>query len=275
LSEIIEGIFLGLIQGVTEFLPISSTAHLRVVPAVLGWPDPGAAFTAVTQLGTLLAVLVFFWNDLWRMGRAFFTGLTSAQVRASADYRLAWYLVAGTIPIAVAGVLFEKEIESSLRSLWVICAALAGLAVLLLLAEILGKRRRDLNEISLRDAIFIGLAQAVALVPGSSRSGVTITAGMAAGLKREAAARFSFLLSVPAVAASGIFEGVKLLRMEHLDEGWLKLLLATSVAAVSGYLAIAWLINLLKHHSTWVFIVYRILLAAVISALLLSASLSP
>jgi len=275
LSDIIQGIFLGLIQGVTEFLPISSTAHLRVVPAVLGWPDPGAAFTAVTQLGTLLAVLVFFWNDLWRIGRAFFSGLTDARTRASADYRLAWYLVAGTIPIGVAGVLFEKEIESSLRSLWVICAALAGLALLLLLAEVFGRRRRELNEIGLWDAIFIGLAQAVALVPGSSRSGVTITAGLAVGLKREAAARFSFLLSVPAVAASGIFEGIKLLRLEQVDEGWLKLFLATAVAAVSGYLAIAWLINLLKHHSTWAFIAYRILLAAVISALLLYGILSP
>ena len=204
--SVLEAIVLGIVQGLTEFLPISSTGHLRIVPAMLGWEDPGAAFTAVTQLGTMAAVLLYFRADLWRISRAWLGSLRDPGLRGTPDARLGWYILLGTLPISVFGLLFKDQIETGARDLYLIGSALIVLGLILLLAEQVGRRDRDFEHIRTKDGIAIGLAQALALVPGVSRSGATITAGLFMGLDRPAAARFSFLLSVPAVVLSGVFQ---------------------------------------------------------------------
>ncbi len=269
-----QSIVLGLVQGLTEYLPISSTAHLRVIPALVGWPDPGAAYSAVVQLGTLLAVLVYFWSDLLRIAAAFFRGIARRQPFAEQDARLAWMIVVGTIPVGVAGLLFQDVIKTGLRSLWVVSGALAGLAILLGLAEWLGKRQRTMDRLGWTGGLLIGLAQALALIPGASRSGVTITAGLFVGLNRADAARFSFLLSVPAIAASGLYELLDLAKHSPGGIPWLEVGLGTVVAAVSGYAAIAFLLRFLQRRSTLVFIVYRLALGGLIAALLASGVLT-
>jgi len=271
--DILQSIILGLIQGLTEFLPISSTAHLRVIPALLGWQDPGAAFSAVVQLGTLAAVLVYFFKDLVEISAAWGRGLLTRRPFTDPKAKMAWILIFGTIPIGVVGLLFQDSIETTLRSLWVVALALIGLALLLALSEAVGKKKRTQSQIGWRDGLMIGLAQTLALIPGASRSGVTITAGLFAGLNRADAARFSFLLSVPAVAASGLYEALKLARLELGQVSWLSVGLATGVAAVSGYLAIAGLIRFLQKRSTLVFIVYRILLGGCLIGLLAAGQL--
>jgi undecaprenyl-diphosphatase len=269
----LQSIVLGLVQGLTEFLPISSTAHLRVVPALLGWQDPGAAYSAVVQLGTLAAVLIYFFKDLLQMAAAWGRGIVRRRPFEDQKSKMAWILIAGTVPIGVLGLIFQHPIETTLRSLWVVACALIGLALLLALAEALGKRRGDMQHIGWFDGMVIGCAQALALIPGASRSGVTITAGLFCGLNRADAARFSFLLSVPAVAASGIYEMVKLAKTPMGEVSWLSILLGTLAAAVSGYLAIAGLIRFLQRRSTLVFIVYRVLLGGAIIGLLASGVL--
>lgn len=271
-----QGTVLGIVQGLTEFLPISSTAHLRVVPALLGWPDPGAAFSAVVQLGTLLAVLVYFASDLGRLSRAWIRAVLAGRPAQDEQARLAWLILLGTVPVGVVGLLAEQAIETWLRSLWVVSAALIALALVLALAERLGSRKTGLAGTGWRQGLSVGLAQTLALIPGVSRSGVTITAGLFAGLKRADAARFSFLLSVPAVAASGLYEGYKLLRSSGLEGiDWPSLLLATAMAAASGYLAVAGLIRYLQKRSTMVFVAYRILLGVAILALCAGGILEP
>lgn len=257
---------LGTVQGLTEFLPISSTAHLRVVPAFAGWEDPGAAFTAVTQLGTMAAVLLYFRNDLARIGWTWLRSLWTPALRRELDARMGWYIGLGTIPIGVCGVAFKDLIETGARNLWVISGTLIGLALLLLAAERAGKQKRDLNHINLRDGLLIGGFQALALIPGVSRSGATITGGLFLGFTRESAARYSFLLSVPAVVLSGLYElpsiggtGVP---------GIAPTAVATLLAFVVGYASIAWLLRFLVRHSTAVFIVYRIGLGCAVIVLL-------
>ncbi|HOX46672.1 MAG TPA: undecaprenyl-diphosphatase UppP [Myxococcota bacterium] len=271
----LQAIVLGLVQGLTEYLPISSTAHLRIVPALAGWPDPGAAFSAVVQLGTLLAVVVYFARDLWRLARAFALGLARRRPFAEPDARLAWLLLLGTLPIGLAGLACQDAIEGALRSLWVVSVSLAALALVLALAERVGRRSSALAGLGWGGGLAIGLAQALALVPGVSRSGVTITAGLFAGLTRADAARFSFLLSVPAVAASGLYELLQLVR--ELPEGvpWLAVGLGTAAAFASGLGAIAFLMRFLARHSTWVFVIYRLVLAAVLVVLLSCGILPP
>jgi undecaprenyl-diphosphatase len=259
--DLIQSSVLGLIQGLTEYLPISSTAHLRVLPALLGWPDPGAAYSAVVQLGTLLAVLVFFFRDLLTLFKAFVQGIRKGQPWAQAESRLAWLILLGTVPVGVVGLLFQEAIRTSLRSLWVVALALAGFALLLGLAESLGRRRQNMSQIGLKEGFLIGCAQALALIPGASRSGVTITAGLLLGLKRADAARYSFLLSVPAIFASGLFELFELAEVNPQGVPWLSVMIGTVVAAVSGYAAIAFLLRFLQRHSTWVFVCYRLLMA--------------
>jgi undecaprenyl-diphosphatase len=202
----LEDIVLGIVQGLTEFLPISSTAHLRIVPAFLGWDDPGAAFTGVTQLGTMVAVLVYFRADLERIAAAWLRSLRDPAARSDPNARLGWYIAIGTVPIAVLGLIFKDQIENGARDLYLIGSALIVLGLVLLAAERVGSHERGIETINTRDGILIGLAQSLALVPGVSRSGATISAGLFAGLKRPDAARFSFLLSVPAVVLSGLFE---------------------------------------------------------------------
>jgi len=271
---LLRAVVLGIVQGVTEFLPISSTAHLRIVPELLGWPDAGAAYTAMIQLGTVAAVIVYFWADLVRLGRAFFEGLFRGAPLGTQDARLAWYVLVGSLPIGILGLLFKRHIETSLRSLYVIALAMVVLALLLLLAERIAAHQRTLSEMTWKDGISIGLCQAVALIPGSSRSGTTLTGGLALGFRREDAARYSFLLSVPATAAAGLFEMRHLVRSGEPFTG-VDVLVGTVVAFVSGILAIAWLLRFLRTQSTVVFIVYRLLLGGLLLFLLGTGRLNP
>jgi undecaprenyl-diphosphatase len=263
--DAIQAIVLGIVQGLTEFLPISSTAHLRIVPAFMGWEDPGAAFTAVTQLGTMAAVLLYFRADLWRIATAWLASLRRPDRRGDLDARMGWYIILGTIPIGIFGLIFADQIESGARSLYVIGTTLILLGLLLLAAERVGRRNRDLRSITRRDGIVIGLAQACALVPGVSRSGATITAGLFLGFDRESAARYSFLLSVPAVVLSGLFELRKIGDEQGAGAG--ATAVATLLAFIVGYASIALLLRWLTRHSTAVFVAYRVALGALVLVL--------
>jgi undecaprenyl-diphosphatase len=266
--SVLEAIVLGIVQGLTEFLPISSTGHLRIVPAFLGWDDPGAAFTAVTQLGTMAAVLLYFREDLLRIARAWLRSLGDRSLRRQLDARLGWYIVLGTIPIGIFGVLFKDQIETGARDLYLIGTALIVLGLVLLLAEKVGTRERSLEQIRTKDGFAIGMAQALALIPGVSRSGATITAGLFMGLDRPAAARFSFLLSVPAVVLSGLLELGTILSDDDGDGTSIgALVVATVMAFLSGYLAIAWLLRYLSTHSTVIFVIYRVALGTLVLVL--------
>ena len=259
---------LGIVQGLTEFLPISSTGHLRIVPAFLGWEDPGAAFTAVTQLGTMAAVLLYFRHDLIRIALAWLRSLRDRPARRELDARLGWYIVLGTIPIGIFGLLFKDQIETGARDLYLIGTALIVLGLVLLAAEEVGSKSRTIEQIEARDGLAVGFAQALALIPGVSRSGATITAGLFLGLDRPTAARFSFLLSIPAVVLSGLLE---LGSIASGDEGQhvsaANLAIATILAFVTGYAAIAWLLRYLSNHSMLIFVIYRVVLGALVLVL--------
>jgi undecaprenyl-diphosphatase len=269
-----QAIVLGIVQGLTEFLPVSSTGHLRIVPAFLGWEDPGSAFTAVTQLGTLAAVLIYFRADLWRIVRAWAGSLGDRTLWRSPDHdaRLGWYIGFGTIPIGIFGLIFNDQIESGARSLYLIGTTLIVLGLLLLLAEKVGTRTRSIEELNGRDAAVMGLAQAAALVPGVSRSGATITGGLFRGLDRASAARYSFLLSVPAVVLSGLFEARKIGEPGGADLA--PTLIATLLAFIVGYASIAWMLRWLTSHSTAVFVVYRVVLGAIVLLLTATGAIS-
>ncbi len=273
--SVLEAIVLGIVQGLSEFLPISSTAHLRIVPAVLGWGDPGAAFTAVTQLGTIAAVLIYFRADLWRISRAWLGSLRSPRGDHGIDARLGWYIIAGTVPIAVLGLLLEDQIETSARSLYVIAAALIAFSAVMTLSERVATQHRNVDSIRLRDGVLLGFAQALALVPGISRSGATIAAGLFLGLDRAGAARFSFLLSIPAIVLSGVFQLLSILGGPEAGETALvPLLLATVLAFVSGYLSIAFLLRFLVNHSVNVFVGYRVVLGVIVVVLVSTGLIS-
>lgn len=263
-----QAIVLGLVQGITEFLPISSTAHLRIVPALLGWPDPGAAYSAVIQLGTVLAVILYFAKDVGRLLGAFVKGLVAKKPFETPDARLAWCVGLGTIPIGIAGLLLKKTIETTFRSLYVIAASLIVLAVVLFVVERVSKKRRQLADVTLTDGVIVGLWQAVALIPGSSRSGTTITGALMRGFTREDAARFSFLLSIPATALAGVFELKHLL--EAPDRPILMMAIGTAVSFFSGLAAIAWLLKLLRTRGLAGFVVYRIALGLLLVGLVAS-----
>ena len=269
--SILEAIVLGIVQGLTEFLPISSTGHLRIVPAFLGWEDPGTAFTAVIQLGTMLAVVVYFRHDLWNIARAWLRSLRDKAARSEQDARMGWYLIAGTVPISVFGLAFDDTIESKTRDLYLIGSMLILLGLVLLVAERVSNRERGVQSATLRDAIAIGFGQALALIPGVSRSGSTITVGLFLGFNREAAARLSFLLSVPAVVLSGLYQLGDAL---DADQGLGALLIATFFAFVSGYAAIAGLLRFLAGHTTYVFVAYRVVLGALVLALTAASVIS-
>lgn len=271
--SLLEAVVLGLIQGITEFLPISSTAHLRIVPALLGWDDPGAAYSAVIQLGTTAAVILYFARDLARLGLAALKALFAGQPFGTQDARLAWYVVLGTIPVAVLGVLLKKRIETSFRSLYVIAFALILLALVLLVVERVAQHKKSLETLGWKDALVVGLCQAVALIPGASRSGTTLTGALGVGLRREDAARFSFLLSVPATAAAGVFELGHLLKATDRPST-LALAVGTAVSFASGMLAIAGLLRFLRTHTTLIFVGYRVLAGGLLLALLVSGKLA-
>jgi undecaprenyl-diphosphatase len=260
-----EALVLGIVQGLTEFLPISSTAHLRIVPQIFGWSDPGAAFTAVVQLGTMAAVLLFFWRDLARIISAWVRSLFTPSLRGTLDARMGWYILLGTIPIAVLGLVFKDQIETGARDLRLIGWVLILFGLVLWLVDRVAPQTKQLEDLSLRDGLLFGLAQSLALIPGVSRSGATITAGRALSYTREAAARFSFLLSIPAVVLSGLFEARKL--GENGGPEWGPTILATVVAFVVGYAAIAWLLRWLTSHSMLVFAIYRVVVGVIVLAL--------
>jgi len=260
-----QALILGIVQGATEFLPISSSGHLRVVPAFAGWEDPGAAFTAVIQLGTMAAVLIYFRRDLWRILRAWLAELRVPFAERSSDAHLGWFILLGTIPISIFGFVFRNQIEDGARSLYLIGAMLIAFSFVMLAAERFGARQRELTSMNGRDGLFIGLFQALALIPGVSRSGATISAGLFRDFDRAAAARYSFLLSVPAVVLSGLFE-LKDLGGEG-SVGFVPTAIATIAAFVTGYAAIAWLLRYLAHHSLGIFVAYRIPLGILVIAL--------
>jgi undecaprenyl-diphosphatase len=268
----LEALVLGLVQGLTEFLPISSSGHLRIVPALLGWEDPGAGFTAVIQLGTMAAVLIYFRAELWRIARAWTGELRLPYRRRSHEANLGWFILLGTIPISIFGFVFRDQIESGARSLYLIGSALILFSFVMLLAEHLGSRRRPLEEMDGRDGLYIGVAQALALIPGVSRSGATISAGLLRGFDRVAAARYSFLLSVPAVVLSGLFELRKVGEAGEPPVG--ATIVATLVAFATGYAAIAWLIRYLGNHSLRVFVAYRIPLGILVLILTATGAIS-
>ena len=265
--NIFEAILLGLIQGLSEFLPISSTAHLTLTGKFLNLisaehPEHWTAFIAVVQLGTLLSILIYFYKDIVQIISEFFRDNLKHRLKyseQSINSRLGWMIIAGSIPVAVIGLLFKDIIEGALtKNLYVISGSLILFALILMIAEKVAEHKRDMNDLKLKDSIIIGTAQAFALIPGASRSGTTITGALFVGLNRSDAARFSFLLSIPAVFASGLFELYGSLK--YLDTSMsINLVIATIAAALSGYFAIDFLIKYLKKHSTFIFIYYRIL----------------
>ncbi|HEV7921157.1 MAG TPA: undecaprenyl-diphosphatase UppP [Thermoanaerobaculia bacterium] len=271
---IIQAIVLGLIQGLTEFIPISSTAHLEIVPMLLGWGDPGAAASAVIQFGTLLAAIIYFFRDIVRLIAGFFRGLVTRRPLADTDSREAWLVVIGTIPIVILGLLLKKHIESTFRGLWIVTAMVIIIAILMQAAERYAKRQqlREFEQLNVGDAVTIGLGQCLALVPGASRSGSTIMTALFRKVERATAARFSFLMSIPAVGGAGVLELVH--ERSHLASlGWTSIIVSIVVAFISGYASIWFLLRYLKTHTTHVFIYYRYALGAVMIALLASGYL--
>jgi undecaprenyl-diphosphatase len=270
----LEAIVLGLIQGLTEFLPISSSAHLRVSAAFAGWGDPGAAFTAVTQLGTETAVILYFRNKIGRILVAWFRSLRRPSTWSDdPDARMGWLVVIGTLPIAILGLLFEDEIESAFRDLRLIAMTLIVFGILLGVADYFGRRERDLDHLTVPHGIGFGLAQSLALIPGVSRSGGTITAGRLLGYKREEATEYAFLLAVPAVFASGLYQLTDI--GGDTAPAWGPTIVATIVAFLVGFAVIAWLMRFIKTHSYLPFVLYRIALGVLILILVLTGALDP
>lgn len=259
--DLLKAVVLGVIQGLTEFLPISSSAHLRIFPELFGWGDPGAAFTAVIQIGTELAVLIYFRKDIWRIGSAWVRSLSKAEYRGTFDARMGWFIIVGSLPIVVLGVLLKDVIERDFRNLWIVGCTLIVMGIVLGIADRIGRTDRPLGKLTLRDAVLMGLAQALALVPGVSRSGATISMGRFLGFEREAATRFAFLLAIPAVVGAGLFE-LKEIPHGHNDFGWGPTIVATVVSFVVGYAAIAWLLRYVSTNSYTPFVIYRIALGA-------------
>ena len=274
--SILEAIILGIVQGLTEFIPISSSAHLRIVPALLGWGDRGAATTAVIQLGTLIAVIVYFFRDIVGMTAAFFRGIARRKPFEEPESRLAWFVIVGTIPIVILGLTFKHFIETTARNLYITATMLIVMALLLWAAEVFvaRHRRRGMEELNMGDAVAVGLGQCIALIPGASRSGSTMMAAMFRKLSHETAARFSFLLSIPAILASGLLELVD--QREHLGElGWTSIAVATVVSGVVGWASIYWLLRYLRTHKTTIFIWYRVVLGVIMFALLATGFVHP
>lgn len=266
-----EALVLGIVQGLTEFLPISSSAHIRIFGDLFGWGDPGAAFTAVIQLGTEAAVITYFAKDIGRIVSHWFRSLPFAgrnRLHASdPDARMGWIVIFGTIPIGVLGLLFQDAIETKLRNLYIVAGVLALFAVILGWADRKSAHTKQLDEMTLGDGVLVGFGQAMALIPGVSRSGGTITVGLLLGYTREAAARVSFLLAIPAVVLSGFFQLAKNFDTASLAAG--PTILATIVSFVVGYAVIVWFLKLISTRSYMPFVVYRIVLAIVVVGLLI------
>lgn len=275
--NIVQAVVLGVVEGVTEFLPVSSTGHLTLVEALMGLPvdDAGVtAFTAVIQVGAIAAVLVFFRSDILRLARAWVRGLVDRGARTDPDHRLAWYVVLGSVPVGVVGFLGRDLVGGPLRSLWVVAGALIAWSAVMLVAERAGAQRRGEGDLTLRDAVVVGLVQCVALVPGVSRSGATISAGLLRGLDRVTATRLSFFLSIPALTAAGAYEALGSAGAISGSVGWGPTVVATLVSLVVAYACIAWLLRFVGRHPITVFIGYRVALGVVVAGLLATGVLS-
>ncbi|WP_217169729.1 undecaprenyl-diphosphate phosphatase [Streptomyces sp. AC512_CC834] len=280
-----ESLILGLVQGLTEFLPVSSSAHLRLTAAFAGWHDPGAAFTAITQIGTEAAVLIYFRQDIGRIISAWTRSLTDRSMRHDSDARMGWLVIVGSIPIGVLGLTLKDQIEGPFRDLRITATMLIVVGVIIGIADRMAardekggrhrtpKQRKELENLNVRDGLIYGLCQAAALVPGVSRSGATISGGLFMGYRREAAARYSFLLAVPAVLASGAFELKDAMESDHVS--WGPTLFATVIAFAVGYVVIAWFMKFISTKSFMPFVWYRIALGIVIIALVATGALSP
>lgn len=268
MEEILKAILLGVVQGLTEFLPISSTAHLRIIPSFFGWGDIGASYTAVIQVGTMIAIIIYFWKDLLNMFVSFFASLKSKDFK-SKDTRLFLMIVFGTIPIVLFGFLFKDFIRHEFRNMYIVASSLIFFSIVLLIADRYTKKLVSMDKLSFIDSMVIGFFQSLALIPGASRSGSTISGAFFRNMTREDAARFSFLLSIPAVFLSGTYEMFSQ-RKELLngDNAILSLVIATVVSGVVGYWSIWFLMSYIKKHSMMVFVVYRILFGILIIILL-------
>lgn len=270
MQEIYKAIILGVIQGLTEYLPISSTAHLRIIPSFFGWKDIGAAYTAVIQLGTMVAIILYFWDDIIKMLRAIFVSrntVSTANRRFALqkDSRLFLQIIFGTIPIVVFGFLFKGLIRDELRNIYLICFSILFFSFVIYISERYSKQVINIEQLSFKDSLFIGIFQSLALIPGASRSGITIAGGFFRNMQREEAARFSFLLSIPAVLLSGLYELYsERAALFNYKEGALSLFVATLVSGIVGYLSIWFLLSYLKTHTLKLFIIYRIIFAIVI-----------
>ncbi|WP_034271002.1 undecaprenyl-diphosphate phosphatase [Haloechinothrix halophila] len=269
----LEAVVLGIVQGLTEFLPISSSAHVRITAAFAGWEDPGAAFTAVTQIGTELAVILYFGKKIGNVLTAWFRSLYQPEYRHDPDARMGWLIIVGTLPIVILGLLFQEHIKSAFRDLRLTAAVLIGFGILLALADYYGRKWRDLDHLTVPHGLGYGFAQAFALIPGVSRSGGTITAGLALGYKRPDAAEYAFLLAVPAVLGAGFYE------LKDIGNGsspeWGPTLLATAIAFVVGYAVIAGLMAYIRRRSFMPFVIYRIVLGILLLALVFTGVLDP
>ena len=261
-----EALILGIVQGLTEFLPISSSAHILIVSTLAGWGDPGAAFTAVTQLGTETAVLVYFRKDIWRIITTWTRSLYTPELRSNIDARMGWYVIIGTIPIGVFGLAFSDQIETAARNLYLVSVVLIVFGILLGVVDRFSKQDKTLDDLTAKTGLVFGFGQALALIPGVSRSGATITTGRAMGFDRPAATRYAFLLAIPAVLISGAYEALKI--GDQPNVSWGPTILATVVAFFIGYAVISWLIRYVSHGSFLPFVVYRIGLGSLVLILL-------
>jgi undecaprenyl-diphosphatase len=270
--DFLRAVFLGLVQGLTEFLPISSSAHLAIIPQVIGWEDPGAAFTAVIQIGTELAVLLYFWRDIWTIGSGWLRGVFSPAARQEREWPLGWFIIIGSMPIVVLGIALKDVIERDFRSLWLIGVTLVVFGVVLGVADRVGGAARRIDDLTLSHAVLLGLAQALALIPGVSRSGATISMGRFLGYERAAATRYAFLLAIPAVVGAGLFE-LKEIPGGDNAYGVMPTVVATAVSFGVGLAVIHWLLKYLSTHSFLPFVVYRITFGGLTLALLASGFL--
>lgn len=269
----LDAVVLGVVEGLTEFLPVSSTGHLTIAEKILGLTtdDKGVtAFTAVIQVGAIAAVLVYFWGDILRIAAAWLGGLVKPEYRGTLDHRMGWYIIVGSLPIAVVGLALRHVIEDDLRSLWIVAAGLILWSGVILYAERRARQERGEESLTMRDAVVMGVVQCIALVPGVSRSGATISAGLLQGLDRVAATRMAFFLGIPALTAAGALEAVK----NRHDIAWGPTIVGTLVAFVVAYASVAWLLKFVAHHSIGKFVPYRLVVGGVVLVLLATSVMS-
>jgi undecaprenyl-diphosphatase len=261
-----QAVILGIIQGLTEFLPISSSGHLLIASQLFGWTDPGAAFTAVTQIGTETAVVIYFWSDIWRIARAWVGQFRHPETRGDPDVRMGWLVILGSVPIVVLGLLFDDQIETVARNLYLVSFTLIGFGIVLGIADRTARATKTLDQLTWRDGLIYGACQALALIPGVSRSGATISGGLFMGYTREAATRYAFLLAIPAVMGAGFYQALDI--GQDPTVAWGPTILATAIAFTVGLAVIAWLLRYVATRSYMPFVIYRITLGTVVLVLL-------